>query len=232
MQTQTTASRLLALVFDGHSIRTVLQDGKPLFVAKDVFAAAEIKATRDAYRRLKDYERVSSIIDTLGGKQTMVCLTESGVYHVLFSSQKPAAENLRRWLADEVLPQLLTYGSYLPGATPAERLAALNRRVHQERAACVTASEASQAASGLMTLRQFRTEHRIPAQDILPIASRLQRLAKAEGTAPQKLTLPGHKNPSNAWPRPLLAAACNSTIPRLFLSPLQNRILNPSEPTA
>ena len=41
MQTQTTASRLLALVFEGHSIRTVLQDGKPLFVAKDVFAAAE-----------------------------------------------------------------------------------------------------------------------------------------------------------------------------------------------
>lgn len=213
---KTTAASLLDLVFEGHKIRSVIQDGKPLFVAKDVLNAAGFTKHRDATARLKDYERVSTQVDSLGGKQTMVCLTESGVYHVLFSSQKPAAENLRRWLADEVLPQLLTYGTFIPGATPSERLAALNRRVTQERAACVSASEAIVAPGHLMTLRAFRIEHAIPAQDILPIARRLQHLAKADGTAPVKLTLPGHHNPANAWPRPLLAAAVNSTIPRLF----------------
>jgi len=213
----TTARQLLDLVFEGHHVRTVLQDGKPLFVAKDIFDAAEITAHLDAYRRLRDYERVSTLVDTLGGRQTMVCLTESGVWHVLFSSRKTAAENLRRWLADEVMPQLLQYGSYLPGASPAVRLRALHRRWRAERAAQMAAGAAALEQSGLLSLRAFRSEHAIPAQDILPIATRLQYLARLADIRPLALILPGERhNPVNVWPRPLLAAAVNSTIPRLF----------------
>ena len=166
----TTARQLLDLVFEGHHVRTVMSDGKPLFVAKDIFEAAEITDERHAYQRLADYERVWSMVHTLGGKQNMVCLTDSGVYHVLFSSRKPAAENLRRWLAEDVLPQLLQYGSYLPGASPAARLQALHRRWREERGARTAEGAATLAASGLMSLRAFRTEHAIPARDILPIA--------------------------------------------------------------
>lgn len=216
---KTTASQLLALVFEGHSIRTVIQDGKPLFVAKDVLNAAEIAATRNAYQRLKDYERVLTPLNTLGGKQTMVCLTESGVYHVLFSSQKPAAEKLRRWLADEVLPQLLTYGSYLPGSTPAERLAHLHRRWRIERATLLAAGQAALAPeTGLTTLRAFRLENCIPLRDVPAFSRRVQHLARLEAITLEKLILPRTKRggPTNAWPRTLLATAASTIQPRLF----------------
>jgi hypothetical protein len=68
-----------------------------------------------------------------------------------------------------------------------------------------------------MTLKAFREEHAIPQRDILSIARRLTALAKADGIQPTKLTLKGHANPANTWPRDLLAAATNSTIPRLPL---------------
>lgn len=219
---KTTAASLLDLVFEGHSIRTVIRDGKPLFNAKDAATACGITAHRDIVKTHVDPDQLVSIsLDTrsangVSQKRTVNFLNQSGVFALVMGSRKPAARRFQRWLADEVLPQLLTYGSYLPGATPSERLAALNRRVTQERAACVTASEAIVAPGHLMTLRAFRLEHAIPAQDILPIARRLQHLAKQDGTAPVKLTLPGHHNPANAWPRPLLAAAVNSTVPRLF----------------
>lgn len=219
---QTTAARLLDLVFEGHAIRSVMQDGKPLFVATDVAAACGISKAYDVIKNHVDSHHLTSIsleVRSANGtiqNRAFQCLTQGGVFCLVMGSRKPAASRFQNWLADEVLPQLLKYGSYLPGATPSERLAALARRVTQERAACVTASEAIVAPGHLMTLRAFRVEHAIPARDILPIARRLQLLAKADGTRPVKLTLPGHPNPANAWPRPLLAAATNSTIPRLF----------------
>ena len=214
---QTTAAQLLNLVFEGHAIRSVIQDGQPLACAKDIATAIGLSKYRDAIKTHLDQDEGRPVeMDTPGGKQTMTFLTETGIAALVMCSRKPAARRFRRWMLGEVLPQLLKYGSYLPGATPSERLAALARRVTQERAACVTASEAIVAGGGLMTLRAFRVEHAIPARDILPIARRLQLLAKADGTRPVKLTLPGHPNPANARPRPLLAAATNSTIPRLF----------------
>jgi prophage antirepressor-like protein len=214
---KTTAASLLDLVFEGHSIRTVIRDGKPLACAKDIATAIGLSKYRDAISSHLDSDETRLVSISTGQQVREVSfLTETGIAALVMCSRKPAARRFRRWMLGEVLPQLLTYGSYLPGATPAERLQALNRRVQQERAACVASSQATLTESGLMTLRAFRLEHAIPPQDILPIARRLQLLAAADGTAPVKLTLPGHANPANAWPRPLLAAAVNSTQPRLF----------------
>ncbi len=41
-------------------------------------------------------------------------LTESGVYKLIFKSQKPDAERLQDWLADEVIPQVRQTGGYIP----------------------------------------------------------------------------------------------------------------------
>lgn len=215
---QTTASKLLELVFEGHHIRSTFgHEGKPLFVAKDVFTAAEIKASRDAYRRLKDYERVSSVVDTLGGKQTMVCLTESGVYHVLFSSQKPAAERLRCWLADEVLPQLLKYGTYAPGATAGERCHALHTRWKQERAQELGLHSAAYEESGLLTIAAFRKQEPCPGEDALLLSHHLRALAREQALDPARF-FTGPRRHTPAWPRELLHAARRRANPTHFLS--------------
>lgn len=56
---------------------------------------------------------------------SLMLLTESGVHLVALLSRQPAAKRLRRWLADEVLPQLRRTGTY---AVPSAMSPAPTRR--------------------------------------------------------------------------------------------------------
>lgn len=49
---------------------------------------------------------------------SLMLLTESGVHLVALLSRQPAAKRLRRWLAEEVLPQLRRTGSYTLAERP------------------------------------------------------------------------------------------------------------------
>ena len=42
----------------------------------------------------------------------MVCVNESGLYHVILRSDKPQAKPFRRWVTKEVLPEIRRKGSY------------------------------------------------------------------------------------------------------------------------
>jgi prophage antirepressor-like protein len=97
---------------DFGSIRTEVVRGEVRFVAKDVCEALGIEKYRDAFSRLDDDERVSIIVDTLGGKQRMVGVTESGLYALVFQSRKPNARVFRRWVTGEVLPSIRRTGFY------------------------------------------------------------------------------------------------------------------------
>ena len=146
----------------------------------------------------------------------MVCLTQSGVFHVLFASQKPAAEKLRALLADEVLPQLLTHGRYIPGATDTDLLLAKSRSCREERAARLESDAIFLAESGLLAIQGFRVEIGIPARDALSFSRRVYHLAKVYGIQPAKRFIKGAaKNPVNVFPRHILCASANSIIPRL-----------------
>jgi prophage antirepressor-like protein len=208
-----TARQLLNLVFEGHSIRTVFRDGKHLFVAKDVAAACEISAPRDIIKTHVDSDQlVSSSLDVRSDsgvvqKRELQFLTQSGVFALVMGSRKPAARRFQRWLADEVLPQLLQYGSYLPGATPAERLQALHRRWQQERAALIQSSEELMQEKGLMTLQAFRLKHDIHPWNMPGITRQLTGQAMCFGIRAAKLVLKGQRCPVNAWPEWLLDEA-------------------------
>ncbi|MFG6549765.1 Bro-N domain-containing protein [Sulfitobacter sp. M21595] len=94
-------------------MRVVLdEDGCPWWVARDVCAAIGILNHRDTVTGLGEDERESVLVDTLGGPQAMVCVNEPGLYRLIFSSRKPAAETFKRWLAHEVLPTLRRTGRY------------------------------------------------------------------------------------------------------------------------
>ena len=49
---------------------------------------------------------------TLGGNQQMLCVNESGLYHLIFTSHKEEAKAFRRWVTGEVLPSIRKTGSY------------------------------------------------------------------------------------------------------------------------
>lgn len=98
--------------YEGKQVRTVEKDGETWWVLKDVCAVLGILKHRDVAARLDADERGSVRVDTLGGTQEMVCVNESGLYHVILRSDKPQAKPFRRWVTKEVLPEIRRKGSY------------------------------------------------------------------------------------------------------------------------
>ena len=49
----------------------------------------------------------------LGGAQTMTIINESGLYSLILSSKLPQAKEFKRWVTNEVLPQIRKTGAYL-----------------------------------------------------------------------------------------------------------------------
>jgi prophage antirepressor-like protein len=93
-------------------IRTTIKDGEPWFVLKDICESLEIGNSRMVSERLEYDEKGVSIIDTLGGKQEMSIVSESGLYKVIFQSRKENALKFQSWVTKEVIPQIRKTGSY------------------------------------------------------------------------------------------------------------------------
>lgn len=99
--------------YEGGELRTVTDEhGDPWWVAVDVCQILEIANSRDAVDRLDDDEKLMSEIATSGQRRKMRCINESGLYHLIFTSQKEEAKKFRRWVTDEVLPSIRKTGSY------------------------------------------------------------------------------------------------------------------------
>lgn len=105
--------------YNGSNVRTVQKDGETWFVGKDVAqvlgysdvnkavamhvdeedklndkTALSVANSRMVASRLDADEKGACRIDTLGGTQEMTCINESGLYSVLFRSDKPEAKPL------------------------------------------------------------------------------------------------------------------------------------------
>lgn len=94
-------------------IRTVTIDNTPYFVGKDVAAALGYSNARDALSKHVDEEdKGVAKCDTLGGKQDLTVINESGLYALVFGSKLEAAKKFKRWVTSEVLPALRKTGSY------------------------------------------------------------------------------------------------------------------------
>ncbi|QPG52977.1 phage antirepressor [Heyndrickxia coagulans] len=98
--------------YEGSTVRTVLKNGNPWWVLKDVCAVLEIGNSRDVMARLDSDEKGVDIIDTPGGKQEVSIINESGLYSVILVSRKPEAKKFKRWVTHEVLPSIHKHGLY------------------------------------------------------------------------------------------------------------------------
>lgn len=111
--------KVLTFDFGEREFRTsVTSDGEPLFCGKDTCELLDISKYRDATARLDEDQRCPVLVDTVGGPQTMTFITEGGLYELILRSRKPEAKVFRKWITDEVLPQIRRTGSYeLDGKT-------------------------------------------------------------------------------------------------------------------
>jgi anti-repressor protein len=102
--------------YEGNEVRTVQKGSEILWVLKDVCGILGIDKYRDAAARLDDDEREPVLVDTLGGRQEMIAVTESGLYSIILLSRKPEAKKFKRWVTHEVLPTIRKHGVYVAPA--------------------------------------------------------------------------------------------------------------------
>lgn len=98
--------------FDDSSVRTVVKDGEPWFVAKDVCEILDLEDPSMTVSRLDEDQRGKANVCTPGGQQQMLTVSESGLYSLIFTSRKPEAKRFRKWIASEVLPEIRKTGGY------------------------------------------------------------------------------------------------------------------------
>ena len=88
--------------YNGAKVRTVMQDGEPWFVAKDVCDVLGIKNARKAVSSLADDEKMTvteSYAQTKrGGARFYNVVNEPGLYRLIFRSNKPEAEQFKHWV--------------------------------------------------------------------------------------------------------------------------------------
>lgn len=104
--------------FRDHSVRVVLIDGEPWFVASDIAEVLGYRDAANAARSLPARQKGSTRIvsSTLGGNPNVTIVSEGGMYRLVLRSRKPEAEAFTDWVTDEVLPTIRKTGAY---ASPA-----------------------------------------------------------------------------------------------------------------
>ena len=92
-------------------VRTLVINGEPWFVGKDV---AEILGYSNTRKALADHvdeeDKGVTKCDTLGGVQDLTVINESGLYSLILSSKMPNAKKFKHWVTSEVLPSIRKHG--------------------------------------------------------------------------------------------------------------------------
>ena len=95
------------------TVRTVVIDSEPWFVAADVSKALEIVNHHDALTRLDDDEKSGvALTDPHGREQITNIVNEPGLYSLVLRSRKPEAKAFKRWIVHEVVPAIRKHGLY------------------------------------------------------------------------------------------------------------------------
>jgi len=95
-----------------HTHITIKGDiNNPLFRASDISSILEMTNIRASMSDFDSSEKVSFTLNTIGGQQQVLFLTEKGLYKILFKSRKPIAEEFQNWVC-EVIKEIRLTGVY------------------------------------------------------------------------------------------------------------------------
>lgn len=159
----TTDNSLAVFSYIGHDVRTVKIDGQPWFVAADVAAILDLGNPRSSLALLDDDEKGVHSMDTRGGGQSAIVISEPGLYSLILRSRKDEAKQFKRWITHTVLPEIRQTGSFN---------AAVERALPQNFAG---------ALRELLAEVESHEETRAELADVTPRAEAWDALASAEG---------------------------------------------------
>ncbi|WPC07979.1 phage antirepressor [Globicatella sp. PHS-GS-PNBC-21-1553] len=94
-------------------VRTLLINGEPYFVGKDVAEVLGYSNTAKAIRDHVDEEdKLTERIVLAGQNREVIFINESGLYSLILKSKLPTAKQFKRWVTSEVLPTIRKHGVY------------------------------------------------------------------------------------------------------------------------
>jgi prophage antirepressor-like protein len=109
-----TEKRMVGFYYEASEVRTLVIDGVTWFVAKDVCDILGLQNSHDVLsKQLDDDEKGVEKIYSPGGYQDTNVVNESGLYSLIFRSNKPEAKAFRKWVTSEVLPTIRKNGFYI-----------------------------------------------------------------------------------------------------------------------
>ena len=115
---------LIPFQFHSQILGVITDDnGEHWWIASEVCAGLELTNVSQALSRLDADEKADIIInDVTGRPQSTLIVNEPGLYRLALSSRKKSAQEFKRWLLHEVLPQLRKTGRYEIAASPPRAL--------------------------------------------------------------------------------------------------------------
>lgn len=101
-------SALAIFSFENSQVRTLGSAESPLFVAIDIAKALGYQNLVRSVNDHVDPEDLTKqeITDSMGRKQTVNCVNESGLYALIFGSKLESAKRFKRWVTSDVLPAI------------------------------------------------------------------------------------------------------------------------------
>lgn len=124
-------NELINLQFEGGPVPVIMVDGIPHFLGKDICERFGDSNPNRSLARLSDEDKKIVEMQTAGGTQSVIIITEPGLYNLLwnFAPQKAnkggtqcvpplilkrieQLHRFKRWITSEVLPQIRKTGSY------------------------------------------------------------------------------------------------------------------------
>jgi prophage antirepressor-like protein len=159
--------------FESHEVRTVIVDGEPVWVAKDVCEVLGLTNVKMALAKVNEKHLKSIRLISGGQTREMLAIDEAGLYRLILRSDKPQAEPFMEWVTSEVLPAIRKTGQYVAPQQPKHGQLALVQQdwqaaVEMAKIAGLTGNQAVLAADKLMRnmtgvspLAQLETTHLI-----------------------------------------------------------------------
>lgn len=122
-------TQLSTFNFESNSIRTLVINNEPWFVAKDVCDTLKISNVSDALLKLDDDEKATiGLTDSQAGNgaQSISIISESGMYTLILRCRDAVKKGsiphrFRKWVTAEVLPTIRKTGKYESKTTADDR---------------------------------------------------------------------------------------------------------------
>jgi anti-repressor protein len=99
--------------YQNNQVRTVSINNEPWFVARDVCEILELSDVSMSISRLDDDEKLIQKLFVSGQNRDVITISESGLYSLVLTSNKPEAKMFKRWITHEVIPQIRKTGVYV-----------------------------------------------------------------------------------------------------------------------